>query len=200
MNTEIATAPQPIGFIRFRSLTLLAVSHNGQQYVPARPICELIGIDWKTQKNVLEDDYGQEMYGTCWLVSPKINGILELKLPKSCHIRLDRVAFFIARINPKRVQANGNLEAAQWLMALHHEWAEVLHRYETHGIAVKAGRNTALEELLRMTKLRNQLNDPKDRRYVDQLIHEGLHTLGQPDNPLHNNEQQSALPLPISFV
>jgi len=63
--------PQPVGFIHFHGLTLLAVSHNGKQYVAARPICELIGIDWKTQKNVLEDDYGQEMYGTCWLISPK---------------------------------------------------------------------------------------------------------------------------------
>jgi len=53
-------------------------------------------------------------------------------------------------INPKRVQANGNAEAAQWLMALHHEWADVLHRYETHGIAMKAGRHSALKELLRM--------------------------------------------------
>jgi len=83
-------------------------------------------------------------------------------------------------------------------MALHHEWANVLYRYETHGIAMKAGRSSALEELLRLTKLRNQLNDPKDRRYVDQLIHEGLHTLGTAVNNLDNNAQQSTLPLRAS--
>jgi len=203
MSTQQRTEETPCGraeahgFIRFHGLKMMTVAHEGQEYVAVRPICELIGVDWRGQKRVLEEAYKVQLYGIYWLFPPEIDGFSELKFAPNCYIRVNRVEAFLFGINPKRVQVNGNPNAAQWLMDLQHEWANALHAYETHGIAMKAGRSSALEELLRMTKLRNQLNDPKDRRYVDQLIHEGLHTLGQPADSL-NHEKQSALPLRVS--
>jgi len=193
-ETTTTARAEAVGFIRFHGLTLMSVSHAGKEYVPVRPICELIGIDWKTQKNVLDAPYGRKMYGTCWLISPKINGFSELKLQKNCHIRVNRVEAFLLSPNPKRIEANGNAEAARWLMALHHEWADALHAYETHGIAVKPGRTNKPRELLQWARLRNQLSDLNDRRIVDQIIHDELAALGLPANTL--DDAQFPLPLP----
>jgi len=188
------TRPVPVGFIRFHGLTLLTVSHNGHDHVPVRPICDLIGVDWQGQKRTLKDAYKVQLYGTCWLFPPEIAGFPELKFASACYIRVNRMEAFLLNISLKRVKANGNVDAANWLMALQHEWADALHAYETHGIAVKAGRTTVLDELLKMTRLRNQLSDPQKRREVDQLIHERLQALGSvPDTP---DDDQLPLPLP----
>jgi len=105
-------------------------------------------------------------------------GFPELKFTLNCYIRVNRVEAFLLGINPKRVEANGNIDAAKWLMALHHEWADALHAYETHGIAVKPGRQNALRERHQMIRSRERLRDPSERAALTTLIHEELAALG----------------------
>jgi len=200
MNT--LPAVRFVNTICFHGLNMAVLNADGIDYIPAKPLCELAGLDWKGAKRTLQSPDKVYLYGLKRLIPPPVEGLGGLKSPQEgvlC-LRLERSRMYLAQISTERMRANGNHEGADQVLALQLEWAKALHAYETHGMAVKAGRNSALEELLRMTKLRNQLNDPKDRRYVDQLIHEGLHTLGAPANTLDNDQQHSALPLPISLV
>jgi len=200
IETTETDRAEAVDFIRFHGLKMMVVAHEGKDYVPVRPICELIGVDWRGQKRVLEDPYKTQLYGICWLFPPEIDGFSELKFAPNCYIRVNRVEAFLFGINPKRVEANGNVDAAKWLMALQHEWADALHAYETHGIAVKPGRAQALRELHQMIRSRERLRDPGERAALTALIREELAAMGLPADTLDNDQQQSDLPLPISLV
>jgi len=196
MSTEhiaSTTRTEAVGFIRFHGLKMMVVAHEGNEYVAVRPICDLIGVDWRTQKIALEDPYGRQMYGTCRLLPPEIDGFFELKLIQNCHIHLKRVEAFLFSINPKRLAANGNTDAAKWLMALHHEWADALHAYEKQGIAIKPGRSQALRELHQMIRSRERLRDPGERAAFTALIHEELAAMGLPADSVA--DEQLALSL-----
>jgi len=107
---------------------------------------------------------------------------------------------FMARINTAHVRAKGKAATADWLLKLQIEWADVLHRYETHGIAVKPGRHNALRQLHQMIRSRERLRDPSERAALTALIHQELAALGLPAEMLNHEQQQSALPFVISPV
>ncbi|MBM7423847.1 hypothetical protein [Spongiibacter marinus] len=63
-------------------------------------------------------------------------------------IRLDRVTSFLNTLSPRNINAQGNLESAEWLKSKHEEWDGALHAYETQGIAVKAGNGSSIVNVL----------------------------------------------------
>ena len=188
MNTT-----QPVNFIRFHGLTLLVVEHEGVEYVAARPLADLCGMDWKGAKRSLKSDDNAVLYGTRALSPPRIDGVGEAGFPQSdgessaiasrrevVYIRLDRSRMFLARVSTANMRARGNVSAADALLALQIEWAEALHAYETTGVAVKKGHHEALVTALQLVKARAACPDAGERAVLTTMLHEVFAALGHP--------------------
>jgi hypothetical protein len=87
---------------------------------------------------------------------------------------------YLARISTARMKAHGNVSAAEALLALQVEWANVLHQYETHGVAFKTSRKEARSDLIALLKSRTLTENPRERAAVSRLIAEAFAELGQP--------------------
>lgn len=115
--------------------------------------------------------------------TPEHHSITENDLPTNVGtlcFRLDRARMFLARINASQMKAQGNLVAAEALLALQIEWAEVLHDYETKGIAIKKGQDNPLNNLTKLMKLRSQAHKGPEQHILTQLIHQQLADMGYP--------------------
>ena len=184
-----------VNFITFHGLTLMVVEQNGIEYIEAKPLCDLASVQWKGAQRVLESGDNAILYGVRRLDPPEIAGFGTAKCPPEgvLYLRLDRSRMYLARISTDRMRANGNVDAADQLLALQIEWTGVLHRYETHGMAVKAGRVTALRDLLGAAKIRDSLADPRERMAFTHLLHEEMRAAGLPLDIL--DTPQGRLPL-----
>lgn len=129
---------------------------DGQQRVPLKPICDHIGLDWKTQKRkLLNDDYFIERFGLI-LGETNLPQLAELGLKRDLYlIRLDRVTAFLNTLNPRTVGSKGNTEAADWLKAKHIEWDNALHAYETNGFAAKPSGSHLRYALYKLDRIKN---------------------------------------------
>ena len=196
MNNPEDRSTRAVNFIHFHGLNLLVVEHQGVEYVPARPLAELAGMQWKGAQKSLNDGDNAVLYGTCRLNPPVFAGHGITGYPENgiTYIRLDRSRMFMARISTNNMRAKGNATAADQVLALQTEWAEVLHAYETHGVAIKAGRSNALREIHQLARTRSLVTDPAERRALTTLLHEELRALGLPVNTLDG--RQGELPLP----
>lgn len=198
------TACQPVDFIRFHGITLLVVQADGTEYVPVKPISDLLGLDWRNQRTAVQAGDNAVLYGARRLISPVFNAIERgdiTPLPPGgtpsegdldtenlsqisdrradLYIRLDRAQMFLARVNTSRVRSHGNSDAANYLLALQIEWAEVLHAYQLHGIAVKKGAMDDRKMLGDLMKSR-VLAAPREKRAFDRMISDALHEMGYP--------------------
>lgn len=152
------------GIMHFDRRPHLTYTLMDTEYFSLRPLVDQIGLDWRTQKKGITDDDSILFYGTLALegqdvvqipckytakngVSPSHDSVEEQKIATFCtedtqkdtvFIRLRRVQMYIARISIGHIKAKGNFNSAEYLLALHEEWAEALHSYETNGIAVKS--------------------------------------------------------------
>ncbi|WP_028968021.1 phage antirepressor N-terminal domain-containing protein [Spongiibacter tropicus] len=122
---------------------------DGHDRVPLKPICDQIGIQWKRQKTkLLNDSYLTERFGMT-LGVPRYPQMDEKPVEREQYlIRLDRVTSFLNTLSPRNINAQGNLESAEWLKSKHEEWDGALHAYETQGIAVKAGNGSSIVNVL----------------------------------------------------
>ncbi len=175
-------ATRAVNFISFHGLTLMVVEHEGVEYVEAKPLCELAGVQWKGAQRTLEGGDNAILFGIRRLSPPEIAGLGTAKCPESgvLYLRLDRSRMYLARISTDRMRANGNVDAADQVLALQIEWAGVLHRYETHGIATKSSRIGALRELLQAAKIRDGLADVRERTAFTHMLHEEMVAAGLP--------------------
>lgn len=78
-------------------------------------------------------------------------------------------------------------------MRLYAEWANALHAYETHGIALKAGRSSGLKDLHQLARTRALLTDPRERAAFTKLLHQELAAVGLPLDTFDDAQQH--LPL-----
>ena len=186
---------KPVNFINFHGLTLLVVEHQGIDYIEAKPLCDLSGIDWRGARRALQEGDNAVLYGVQRLIPPQIAGVGGLKSPEDgvLYLRLDRARMYLARISTDRMRANGNTEGAEKVLALQTEWAQVLHRYEAHGVAIKAGRSSLLRDLIGLAKVRDGMADPRERKAFTHLLHEEMRALGLPLDTL--DSPQGSLPL-----
>lgn len=179
--------------INFHNLNLLVYKFNDVEYVPAKSITDAIGIDWRNVKRNFEADDNNILYGVTRLITPKIDNLGGLKTPQTpllytymvdadtetannsqfldilC-MRLDRVHMYLARVNTSRIRANGNIEAADYLLSLQTEWAQALHSYETHGIAIKSSLFNNTKQLKLLSDIYRSLNDKQQKHVVSQQI------------------------------
>lgn len=191
--------------IHFHGLTLLVYSDGEHRYIEARPLVDLAGINWRSALRTLAQEDSIVLYGTKRLNLPKITtdtmahdqnrrtSATENSLNPSIKaanesakpegilcFRLDRARGYLYSINTTHMKAKGNVTAAEALLALQIEWAEVLHAYETHGIAVKKGQDNPLNDLSKLMKLRSQAHKGPEQEVITQLIHQQLADMGHP--------------------
>lgn len=100
-------------------------------------------------------------------------------------IRLRRVQMYIARISIGQVRGRGKNEtAAEYLLALHEEWADALHDYETDGIAVKASHikfeSSKVRDFLAVCKEKRSTDDAGDRKVLHSLMKDLADKIGHP--------------------
>lgn len=100
-------------------------SEDGHDRVPLKPISDVIGVDWDTQRKKVQDGYLSRRLGICtqsflWAGQER----------EMVSIRVDRVAAYLMSINPDAVRGKGNTSAADWLEQKHQEWDDLIHAYE----------------------------------------------------------------------
>lgn len=188
MTADLATLP--VNFIRFHGVNLLVMQHNGVEYIAAKPLTDLAGMDWKGAKRTLNEPENAHLYGTRSIPAPAIATGGGLKSPRGavCCIRLDRARMFLARINTARMRSNDNAVVADRLLAMQVEWAKVLHDYETHGYAAKPGVH---RDRIGLIKARAATTHAGERAALTQMIADTCAAIGY---PLPADPQQ---PLPI---
>lgn len=179
--------------INFHNLNLLVYKFKDVEYVPAKAITDAIGIDWRNVKRNFEAEDNKVLYGVFRVITPKIDNLGGLKTPDTpllggdmvatdteiaensqfldilC-MRLDRVQMYLARVNTSRIRANGNEDAADYLLSLQTEWAQALHSYETHGIAIKSSLFNNTKQLKLLSDIYRSLNDKQQKHVVSQQI------------------------------
>lgn len=119
---------------------------DGFERVPLKPICDAIGVSWRDQQR----KFGQPAGGITPALdaenadvetkpSSYLSRLLGITLEEIHYagqarqmvcIRVDRVAGYLLTINPDRVRANGNEDAADFLEKKHAEWLDLIHTYE----------------------------------------------------------------------
>jgi hypothetical protein len=167
--------------IYFHGVTLQVITYNGIKYVTARTLVELAGLDWRTAKRSLLDEENVLLYAIKLFKSPIIaaQGGNVTTPEDVIHIQLDRAHFYLARINTKIMKGKGNIEAAKALLKLQIEWAQVLHDYETKGIATKDKNKNDTAELMNLMKLRQMANEIEKPAFTH-LLHQKMIELGLP--------------------
>lgn len=179
--------------INFHNAHIIVYSYQGVDYIPAKSVTDIAGIDWRnTKKSILEGD-NQHLYGSVRISMPKIDNLGGDITPQGSQnnddsvgasteiirnnllmdvlcIRLDRVQMFLARVNTSRMRSHGNVEAADYLLSLQTEWAQALHSYETHGIAIKSTLFNNTKQLKLLSDIYRSLNDKQQKHVVSQQI------------------------------
>lgn len=141
--------------IQFHGILLTVVSYGGEDYIPLKPIIEMLGTQWKTARETAFSGDNRELYGTCELNEPIFNSFSTLKgAKKAVFILLEAGEMYLARVNTSRLKANGNKSSAEYLLTLQKEWRKALHDYETHGFAAKPSSNN-IDVIAKVDRIRN---------------------------------------------
>ncbi|MGE0487353.1 MAG: phage antirepressor N-terminal domain-containing protein [Gammaproteobacteria bacterium] len=182
----MAELTQVTSVIPFHGLTLPVVTYFDRQYVYAKPLCDLAGIDWRTTKRALQSPDNARLFGTKVLNHPVFvaeGG--DIPTREGLYIRLDRAVMFLARIDTKRMRTHGNAAAADILLDLQEEWAEALHAYETQGYAINRRKreetredNRALNDLF---SARAKARTVAHVEVLDRMINDSIRRMGYGD-------------------
>ena len=173
------------------------LNEKGQEVVPLKPIADLIGLDWETQRKKVNSDYLSKRLGTCTVLMPCAGQESEIciglmsyagqRREMTC-IRLDRVAAYLNTINPERVRINGNESAADFLEKKHEEWDEVINAYE-QGFGMFAGKKASsrkqptVRDFLSVLKAKKQAETESERQVLNTLAQNLAEELGAPFQP-----------------
>lgn len=184
------TSPTRItDIIHFHSLTLMVYSHDSVQYIKAKDLTDLIGMDWRSAKSTIQTEDNVVLYGTKRLTAPEaVNTVGDIAHQNDSEsnqnsllcIRLDRARMFLARINTSRMTGQGNIEAAEALLKLQVEWAQVLHDYETKGHASKDKTEGQEKRLINLIRTLNQTKDTHIKHMLRSRIETLSAELGHP--------------------
>ncbi len=166
--------------IEYAGLTLPVVKNEeGIELVPLKPVADLFGLKWETQRQKVGLSFYSRHLGVClqkaWVATPHKGGAFGEMQEQIC-IRLDRVAAFLMTINPDRVRAAGNITGADFLEARLNEWSDALHDYETLGAAVNerhaSGQVTlrAANAAVKLIRAKAATTSKADRGLLDALL------------------------------
>lgn len=185
-TSNTPAVPAVSGIIKFHGLNLWVVEHHGIEYVNAKPLSDLVGLDWRRTKRTIIEPENAVLYGTTLLIHPVFAAESGSGATPSegLYMRLDRARMYLARISTRNMKAKGNVEAAEALLKLQIEWAGVLHSYETTGVAIKNnrldGRRKEEQNLAALFKTRKDANSVQEKQSVTSMIADKLAELGYP--------------------
>ena len=171
--------------IQYAGLTLqIAKNDRGEDVTPLKPISDLFGLEWERQrKRVTGGNYYPRFFGTCTVHMYGADG---QRREQNC-ILLSRVAAFLSGVSPERVQAAGNLDGADYLIAKQEEWADALHDYEELGVAVNLNHHRVqgakVNALIRAVALRGKTENQTDRTLMGHLVARLASDIGLPYQP-----------------
>lgn len=138
--------------LEFAGVTMpVVMGEEGLEMVPAKPIVEAVGAQWKRQWGRMQTPYLTRRLG----VSVVHMYYAGQERAVVC-IRLDRVAALLNQMNPESVRGAGNEAAADFLEAKQAEWDDLIHQYETRkgGMLSAALKDKALNVRLFLSVLR----------------------------------------------
>lgn len=144
--------------IHFHGMLLTVLEKDGKEYVPLKPIVEMLGTQWKTAREKAFSGDNAELYGTCELNEPIFNTKNTPRgTKKSVFIELEATEAFLMRTNTNQIRRHGQESVANYLLALQKEWKKALHDYETKGIAMKANATShqLINDLSKIDKMQN---------------------------------------------
>lgn len=163
---------------------LLPVAKNeaGQDVVPLKPISDVIGLKWETQRVKVQTPYFARRLGIC---TPLMGGADQAR--EMVCIRLDRVAAFLNSINPDRVRVNGNEAAADYLERKHAEWDDLIHQYESQsGQLIQrtvSAKIISIKTFLAVSREKRATANPEDRKVLDAIARDLAAEVGAPYQP-----------------
>lgn len=198
MSTTNKTTPS--FFIEFHGMTLLVVQNGGIKYIEAKPLTELLGMDWHSARRTILSGDNEILYGTKRLMSAQFNVLGGNSTPKDevtplsneenetkttplsgvLHIRFERAQMFLSRVNTSQMRNKGNELAANYLLALQIEWAQVLNKYDMDNTTIKKGNREDRSDLLGLIKARNTTTHPAERAVLTSMIADACAALGYP--------------------
>ncbi|MEW6647171.1 MAG: phage antirepressor N-terminal domain-containing protein [Pseudomonadota bacterium] len=149
----------------------VAKDEQGRDVVPLKPVAEVFGLDWETQRKKTAEQSLAKRLGTCTGEFPGAD-----QRRKMVAIRLDRVSAYLNTLNPKQVRAAGNVSGADFLEKKQEEWDDLIHEYEMAG-GIFAGReqreavqrDRKLRTLLALNKEKRATSDEQDRKVLAKL-------------------------------
>ena len=112
--------------LEFAGLTLPVVQdEEGRDVVPLKPISDVFGLKWETQRTKVRGPYLSRRLGVVTRLIP--GGMQDFEMV--C-IRVDRVPAYINQTNPNRMRANGNPAGADFLEEKQADFDDLIHKYE----------------------------------------------------------------------
>lgn len=76
--------------ISFHGMLLTVVTHENKDYIPLKPIVEMLGTQWKTAREKAFFGDNAELFGTCELEEPIFNSFNTPRgTKKTVHILLE---------------------------------------------------------------------------------------------------------------
>jgi len=112
--------------ITFHEDTIFIIDHDGQPFVPIRPICENLGLDWKSQYTKLMSE--QELWNCGIITTVAADG----KQREMVCLPLKKLNAWVLGISPSKV----NPDIKDKLIVYQKECDEVLWNYWPKGVGL----------------------------------------------------------------
>lgn len=125
--SDISTAVAKSNVVPFRSAMLLLVEHNGQPFVPMKPVVDGMGLDWKTQHRKLTDGRFKSTMVEMTIVAA------DGKLRDMTCMPLRKLAGWMMSIHPGKIQDEDRKKA---IIDYQNECDDALWAYWNEGRAV----------------------------------------------------------------
>lgn len=127
MNTPQKQQSHHLEPVNFHGDTIFVVEHQGEPFVPLRPIVEATGLDWKSQYRRISSN--RERWSCVVMMTTQLPGDTQNR--QVVTIPLHKLSGFLATIDARRVKK----ELRDKVIAYQNECDDALHRYWTTGHA-----------------------------------------------------------------
>jgi hypothetical protein len=210
MKNATDNTTRAVSFFDFHGMTMLVAENGGKRYVEAKPLSDLVGLNWRTTRPTITSGDNLILYGICRLIPPAFNVLGSARAPLDhvsgvpeqgseteiasengvLHILFERIHMFLARISTSQMRVQGNVTAANYLLSLQIEWAQVLHKYEMGDVVSKKSLADDANLVMNLMKAR-AIAKPREALAYDTMIANAFAAMGYelPDDP------QKSLPL-----
>ncbi|EER7062666.1 TPA: phage antirepressor N-terminal domain-containing protein [Escherichia coli] len=121
--------------VPFHGDSLYVVNHNGEPYVPMKPVVEGMGLAWAPQFTKLKQRFAK---GVTEIIIPSAGG----EQTMTC-LALRKLAAWLQTINSNKVKP----EIRDKVIQYQEECDDVLYEYWTKGVVVNPRRMSVMEEL-----------------------------------------------------